>query len=1052
MKKVFKAGKFFLKFCVSAPVLGLILAIAYILGAEFLFSLRGNDTLNNLTYITWFGRFFPKIPLWFPLQGAGVSLSLVYPLVSHFMVILLERIADLPSLAAYQIIGFLSVPLTAFGVFLFVWLRLTKSQIAGLIAAVLYLISPISWGWLYDWGFFAEAVSYPFALLSLILIDTFLDWSVEGKKGFKLRLLFFLTCLSFWTLYFVHPTAFFGFFIVVGFYTFFRFGLLEGRKWKEKLPYALFALLKVGLITLLLLYFYFGPSFSYLSYTKRWGGTGLSKEDFIQQETVHLKHFFGLAKYTPKDSHYASRHNYFPIAVWSLAILGLLASVKFSKKALALGLFCLLALFLLFNPTVLWYLSRIPMVNFLSGLRIYMTGVRVLLPCLGAFGAWAFWFRFFSLPLIFLRRKKIGSLARAVIGSLAVIPALAVSGFLIWHFRTYPYNPGKIEYGPRLIDLRDIFDFTGVVDPCQGRIRSQLTQICSTETAAKINFNGLLNKCDKAFHQDQPMPDICPKLLYGTEPLAKAEVEKFLADCKESLFLEKFNSFCQERTQPLIEQLKVANWPRPPLGGNIPRPGFDLAFEKIEQEKGEVERIDISPTLGGVVMEFNIFHEASMVNLYAPALSLISPFWGYQQVVFYGETEKEALSDLAHWFGTSYAFLNEKLDHVEKYQEDSDWEKLDEIGIWKFLPETSVFAWEKKPTILVIGSQASRAFEPVFKVANLGAIPYDQAVLVSGEENIDDYSLSELKKFDLVFLFGYSYKNQRKAFQLLDQYLAQGGNLLISTGWQYKDKDWERENLPPFFPMGELSWSTELGKATEFELGEEFTKEIDPSKISPLIWADEPWGVSLPEKVRSWARPVLSTRGQPLILTGEYGKGRVAWMGINLPAHILTFDKNPEEVKLLNQVISWLLPQALGESEIKVSRDWPDRVEITLEEDLGEKSFFIFKEAFHPYWRASITEGTEGGLRTQKLKIYETGPALMGVFLPSVKKGDKLIFSFSPGLSFKLTRVISLITFLTLMIYLFKGRVPLPGQGKIKKKVKVWAKKTKESWEREDEY
>jgi hypothetical protein len=956
---------FILKFWLTIFALGIILGIAYILGAEFLFGLMGNDSQNNLMFINWFGRFFPKIPLWFPLQGAGVSIALVYPLGSHFLTILLSRITDLSSIAAYQAIGFLSVPLTAFGIFLFVWLRLTKSQVAGFIAAVLYLIAPISWGWLYGWGFFAEAVSYPFALLFLILADTYLDWSVKEKKGFASRLLFFITCLSLGLLYFFHPTTFFGFLVVLGFYSLFRFGLLMGRKAKKDLPLAILALAKIGLVTFLLIFFFLKPSYSYLSYAKRWPTTGLSKEDFVKHETLHLKHFFGLAKYGPKDPHFASRFNYFSIPVWTLAILGFLVSIRFSKKALSIGLFCLLALLVLFNPAFIWYLSRVPIINFFAGLRTFMMGIRILLPCLGAFGAWALWVRIFSLSIT--KRRKIKGPIKLVVGTLAAVLSLALSGYLIWQYRVYPPTPDKIEYGMRMIDQRDIFDFSGRAED----------------------------------YQDQP-------------------------------------------PRPLEEQLALKNWPRPEFKAKIPRPGFDLAFEKIVKQRGAPERIDISPTLGGVVMEFNIFHDTSLVNLYTTQLSLISPYWFYQQMAFYGDQDEAALTEVAKWFGTSYSFINPKLDHPEKYENSPDWEKEEGIDIWRFLPKTGVFSWQKKPAILVIGSKKKVAYEPVFRMANLGAIPFERATLVTGREYIDAYKLPELKKFDLVFLFGYSYKNKNKAYQLLDQYLSEGGNLFISTGWQFEDRDWQATDLPSFFPMETLYWSIELGRTRDYKIGgKEIVGQINPREFSPLRWKDDPWGVSLPEKVRSWAKPLLLARDRPLVLAGEYGKGKVVWAGINLPAHILTLNKNPEEVKFVANIIDWLLPPALPEGETKISREWPDRVEVTFDQTLKERSLFTFKEAYHPYWQAEIKGGP-------KLSVYETGPALMGIFLPPVEKGDQLVLEFDPGLGFKAGQAISLTTLLVLISYLFLGRRTLPGEEKAKVLVSQSVKRFKSYWDKEE--
>src|SRR3989344_7899444 len=154
IRSVFSLGYF-------AIALVIIFAVAYLVGYGYLQSVKGSDSFFHLSNVFWFSKFFPNIPYWYPLQNGGVVPVWGYPVLSYFIVILIERLSSLSLVGAYQVLGFLSVPLTALGLYLFVWSRI-KNQTLALIAGVFYTLAPISWVWLFDWGFYTESISYIF--------------------------------------------------------------------------------------------------------------------------------------------------------------------------------------------------------------------------------------------------------------------------------------------------------------------------------------------------------------------------------------------------------------------------------------------------------------------------------------------------------------------------------------------------------------------------------------------------------------------------------------------------------------------------------------------------------------------------------------------------------------------------------------------------------------------------------------------------------------------------------------------------------------------------
>jgi len=125
--------------------------------------------------------------------------------------------------------------------------------------------------------------------------------------------------------------------------------------------------------------------------------------------------------------------------------------------------------------------------------------------------------------------------------------------------------------------------------------------------------------------------------------------------------------------------------------------------------------------------------------------------------------------------------------------------------------------------------------------------------------------------------------------------------------------------------------------------------------------------------MRDWAQPMLWTHGHPIIIAGQYGKGRVVWTGMNLVAH--ANDKNNEEVRLLHNLVAWLVAEkGTGDYPVTVTRDHPDRVEFRMDVPAGKKVALYWREAYYPAWHAYLK--TADGAR-QELPIYRAGPGFM---------------------------------------------------------------------------
>jgi len=428
-------------------------------------------------------------------------------------------------------------------------------------------------------------------------------------------------------------------------------------------------------------------------------------------------------------------------------------------------------------------------------------------------------------------------------------------------------------------------------------------------------------------------------------------------------------------------------------------PGFeisDLALPSSEAERlatylpdKNLLRIDVSPHLEGLGVELLAVSDASQIQIDLGELSLIQPGWEYQRNVFYscdlGVNEfgnAESLNNAAQYYGTEYIFLDSHQDCVDLYKA-AGWELVHddgEVQLWYYPDSMELASFSSKPAILITEKPGREIYMTIFRLANDGLLPYQEAYLVEGEERIDFYTLDDLKPFEAIFLVGYDYRNGNKAWETLAAYVAQGGSLFVDTGWQFAVAEWEFEIAPDVLPIKQLTWM-DYGMDVEYELGQvEIAEDVDVGQFKPLVWEGQPWALSGAESidVREWGRTVLSIAGKPLIVAGEYGEGRVVWSGMNLINHALYLGENQEELELLHNILDWLLEGKVGEEldPPGIERAYPDRVIFSISTVSEGRNWLYWREATYPNWHAYINDGDV----QREIPIYRGGPGFM--FIP----------------------------------------------------------------------
>lgn len=455
---------------------------------------------------------------------------------------------------------------------------------------------------------------------------------------------------------------------------------------------------------------------------------------------------------------------------------------------------------------------------------------------------------------------------------------------------------------------------------------------------------------------------------------------------------------------------------------NLPfEPGIEYILAKTGV--GAKDRLELSPLNGGLVMAWPLYSESSTINLQLNTASLNNIFWGYQVGAFYQKHEfgtPDEVSNLASWFGIEYLVLDPTIP-LEKYP-DWYWQNVAEENgmiIKKFKGPAGMVTLSSQPKILILGKFSNRAYEQFFRLANAGAYPYGKAIFVEGRDDgrIDGYSLDELKKFDLVLLYGYSYKDwkkneqersvgREKAYQLLEAYVKGGGRLFMETGWQWTNPDWDWSKTAEIFPVSAASWQG--------------IKSWDLAGFSPPLYKGEPWGVSSGTGLKSWAQPLLQTSGKVLVAKGNLGQGRVVWSGMNLIGHAFTY-RNENEFAFLEEQLDWLLAGLGGEdktAEVDFKRITPDKIEFTFSQP-QKNAWIYWRENFHPDWRATLISGRQ----KKDLKIYRAGSNFIMIPLEKIEKEEKIILELTKSKIFIFSRIIPFVTFLILLAILLNVKM-----------------------------
>ena len=1038
-------------------------ALAFVIGWEASTGVQGTDTLTYLSRLKYLADYFPHYPFWDPIQGGGLSATHSYPILTHTIVIVVSKLTGLNLIEALKLVGFSAIPLFAMGVFTYAWVRF-RNAILAFMAGFFYILSPIAWIFLFEWGFYAEVVAAVFFPFTVLFFDLFITRALDSSWVVRTRVYFILTVVFLSLSFLAHPTVFIGavsFMVTYGFFLsiFRREGRLTTLFSAAKYTFLLVA------ASILLSAFWFVPFYQFQAAvgTSAVGGE-ISDYGFYEAQ-IKFKEVFSFRVETDwRERAFNFRHLSFPLGISILYFIGIISVLLLKRRkdsALFVSSF-LLILASTYTPFIV-FLAHIPFMAAFASWRSFIYGARMFVPVAAAFGAYGL----FSL-LFFFFKPKSRVLGYIRSGFITILAVTLTTGFLFYFWNKPNVSPYGLTYG-RDINIRDIWSVRQD-NPCAVEELTEDRPYClSPYFMANFNlveFKGGCAELEEIVGGIENLPELCfkaqcaymektrggmenlPELCLVEEPIKDEDVSTVLDACERGSDSSFSQTICKARIGPLLEQLtnksrwleKLAQFPQTEKieGGllatldQIP----DDNFIRYDSSPNAVIYAQLGPYLKPTVPQ---------LNTYLSGHSLVGRLWGYYISNLYIDDpvfpDASALPELLNWFGVKN-MISGYPDPVEKYEKVGFRKKPDEYfyiasldeyrktaTIYEYKDAEPIVAVSNKPSVLVIGREDIRVYDSVFKKAPFGFISYAEAFLVKGRENVDDHSLEELKKFDVLFLHGYKYKSRSAAWRLLDAYVKQGGRLFVDTGWQFTAADWDAGETAEFFPTTELSW-TDFGKTSDYRLHDGLinTKGIETSGFEPLIWNDQPWGVSSGDNLRSWAEPILAVNGHPLVAGGQYGRGRVVWSGMNLLGHIPVFDSKHPEMIFAARLIDWLL-EGHEPTNFKFGEDFtgqrpnPDKVIFTLNTNIPENTSLYFKEAYYPRWRARLIRNNAEMEQFNDLKIYIAGPGFMLVQLPQANSGDIVEFIIVKPWSDYLATAITLVTVAGIIIYLVMPRL-----------------------------
>ncbi len=1000
----------------------LLAAAAVLLGAAYVLSWRilwdgpvGSDTPYQLHLVNWVAQSFPRIDWWYRWDGSGIPYREGYPLAVHWLTVAISRATHLGLGEAMQVVQFAINPLCALGVYGFCAFRL-KHRLAGVVAGLLYLLSPMAWTFLVDWGFYANQAGTVLFMPIMIALDIFFESWLSSERGWRFRLSA-LAVMALTALIGVISPAIIGapLLLIPAYALAVRQG---GARLRLKWLVVTTPLLTGGAV--LLAAFWALPLNDYLHLVG-----SRQPPPVYSPDLIHLWSLGQVLQLHPIRTAIIQDRTSLSPAVWIPALIGIVAALWDGR----IRAFLALIAFGLVSMTVQWFYAAtfdLPLFNYLVTFRAGMLYLQFLVPLLAGLGL-------VTLPQLgaryIARRLRIqprahGPIAAAVAGLALAAGALGVSAFAL-HVQDYPH---RVAYGAFEPDVRDLWNHHRD-DRCLV-LDARAFPLCGSRTLSEtFSVGELIDACRDRFGNLRTQVPLCEALQNIRQPQWDSADDPLVATTLAWCSANR-DPVCEARFYSLADQILSPEQWRPPTTGCHLDPTDCRARKEVDQQYATLfptppQRAIVDAHVPALLKGFHQLNGGGQGYGYNFQL-LPSPEldnWLIGSLLMRGGTEVKA--QLTQLTGADAVVLGETQADLAGDYEQLGWKRISSAPLIYVPPHPSGLAaeWPSATTVLVVGGipeTLSHPYNDVFEQATQGMIPFSDGWLVrGGSPYIDDYSLAELSRYHALVLYGYRYHDAQRAWNLLDQFVSRGGSLYVETGWQYHDPDWNAASGPAVLPVDGLHWDALDPKPQVMVAG-----QADPN-WGPMRYRDTGWGASSAASVRPGADSLVSVAGRVVVARWTRGGGRVLWSGMNLMAHAQSNPSSDEATFLADQW-SWLLGQPADPPQQSVDPRWVSNDEVTLPltEATGPVSI-LFKESAAPGWSAELQ--WPGG--SKKVRIDAAEMDYMLVQLDSVPADAQLVFRYGPTIRTMAWWTISLVTLGLLLLWLLRPELALAARG-----------------------
>jgi hypothetical protein len=398
------------------------------------------------------------------------------------------------------------------------------------------------------------------------------------------------------------------------------------------------------------------------------------------------------------------------------------------------------------------------------------------------------------------------------------------------------------------------------------------------------------------------------------------------------------------------------------------------------------------------------------------------------------EDNLEETKSLLDWWAVDKFTVEINSDNFDKFSSFNLIGRLSNtVRMFEFEQPSSILSSTNTPTVLFIGEKENyMVFFHALVQANINSQKIIPVYL--GRDSLQGIKLDELQKFSAVFIYDTELKD-KKDQTVLKKYVEEGGSLFIENRG-------ENPNLPEPFPIRNMKKDEVVGVWDLVKQNYDFGVSFED--FSPPIFEEGPWGVSTAGDLYPWAQVLISESGEPIIVGGELGEGKVAWSGMNLLYHAANY-KNKEEALLVKGIFDWLQDEKeISTTDFKVEFIHPEKRVINLK---SRANGVLFREVHFPKWRSYFEK--DGGRK--KLPIYTAGPDFMYIPLSGVETGGSLILEYKKVSVDWIAVFVSLTTFFVLILWLFDWWIFKSWVVSFTRKITSPIKGVTKWWESEDE-